>query len=70
MDRVSRAGGKPVRLVMRVPGGTPGIYVGDSTDFKRPQDGFVLARGTRCKVVSRSDGEMVLEVVAGHGAAD
>lgn len=57
----------PGLLEVRIPEGTSGIYVGDNTDFKIPQDEFVLARGTSYRVVDRAEGKIVVEVIGRAG---
>lgn len=67
IERIRRGGGNPLRLEIRVPKGASGIYVGNNTDFKRPQDEFVLARGTGFRVLERTEGRIVVEVTGRAG---
>jgi hypothetical protein len=54
----------PVMLEVRVPRGAKGIYIGANTDYpKGNEKEFLLARGTKYRVVERRKGRIILEVV-------
>jgi hypothetical protein len=61
--RHKKMGNEPIMLEIRVPAGTKGIYIGEKTDFKVNQDELLLNRGLSYKVLERSAGYMLLEVV-------
>jgi hypothetical protein len=50
-------------LEIRVPAGTKGLYIGEKTGFKVNQAELLLNRGLRYKVIEKSVGSMLLEVV-------
>jgi len=56
-------GEETLMLEIRVPRGTSGLYIGDNTKFKRPEDEFLLWRGLSYKVIDRTMDRMILEVI-------
>ncbi|MDR1301446.1 MAG: hypothetical protein LBK43_03130 [Treponema sp.] len=61
--RQHKLGNDPIMLEIRVPAGTKGIYIGEKTDFKVNQAELLLNRGLSYKVIDKSIGYMLLEVV-------
>ena len=58
-----KKGINPIMVEYRIPRGTRGIFIGDNTKHKRPEDEFLLGRDTQVKVLYKSTFRMVLEVV-------
>ena len=61
--RQNKLGNDPVMLEIRVSAGTKGLYIGAKTDFKADQAELLLNRGLSYKVIEKSAGYMLLEVV-------
>jgi hypothetical protein len=52
----------PILLKISVPKGTPGIYIGDNTEYRELQDEFLLGRKLNYRVVERDKDTLKVEV--------
>jgi hypothetical protein len=60
----SKKADMPVMLEVRVPKEAKGIYIGGNTEYRKGDEKeFLLARGTKYRVVERQKSRIILEVV-------
>jgi hypothetical protein len=61
--REEKRGNIPLMLEIRAPKGTRGLYIGDNTGFRSPQNEFLLGKGLRYRVIDNADNLIILEVI-------
>jgi hypothetical protein len=61
--REEKMGNIPLMLEVRVPTGARGLYIGDNTGFKQPQNEFLLGKGLQYRVIDNTGEKIILEII-------
>lgn len=62
-ERVMGLGENSIKLEIFVPKGTRSIYIGNNTDYPKPQDELLLGRGLKYRIIEKNEDSLKMEVL-------